>query len=643
MPRSTFRFLFIFYGMAILSLPLKMAAQTKVWHFGENAGLDFSQGNPQAIPGPIFTDEGSAVVSHPDGKTLFSTDGVSIYDGNGNTVSSSLKGNSSSTHSAVIVPHPADPCQRFWVFTIGSADTVSFLDGLQLVEVVAKNGQVQVSSPKKLLDQCGEKLAATPDGNGGYWLVAHDYDTSKTSNPNSLKGRNFYAYHITAGSSFATIFPKKSTAGLRHGGVSWFSGNYWNTVGQMKFNSQGNRLALAIYVNKIVEVFRFEKGTGIVRPMLVLDGFQNETGPPLYGVEFSPSSERLFVSTGFANQGETSSIWVFDLRIAVPRDVWNSRQTVAQKPFSNQKRYPFGGMQLGSDGKIYIARRNEFFVSAIQNPDGPDFQFKDTTVALPSACLLSLPTTIKVPDCSFGHDPCALFSIDIKRDTVLCAEDSVAVGLPPQNGFKYEWNTGETTSRIFAKPNRDYRLTATDTRGCKASSSIFIKELPDLEKLPLPADTVFCNSHPKEVWLDWEFVGVDVLWEETHAGRGHEIDGEGEIQLEISTYCDTLVHYFDAKDADCACPLYAATAFTPDGDGLNDFYEIVPGCEVENFQVAIFDRWGERVFFSTDENAHWDGRFRGKEAKLGVYVYIVNYKGEFDETREATGYFTLLR
>ena len=79
--------------------------------------------------------------------------------------------------------------------------------------------------------------------------------------------------------------------------------------------------------------------------------------------------------------------------------------------------------------------------------------------------------------------------------------------------------------------------------------------------------------------------------------------------------------------------VYIPNAFSPNSDNLNDFFTIFGGAntlKVESFEV--FDRWGERVFGATDfipdgVNGGWDGTFRGKELKSGVFVYfaLINF------------------
>ncbi len=88
--------------------------------------------------------------------------------------------------------------------------------------------------------------------------------------------------------------------------------------------------------------------------------------------------------------------------------------------------------------------------------------------------------------------------------------------------------------------------------------------------------------------------------------------------------------------------LYAPNAFTPNGDGLNDFFEL-KGIYIATYNLRIYDRWGALIFESNDLNTHWDGFWREKPAQEGVFVWVVTATG-FDQSRiDLKGTVTLYR
>ena len=73
---------------------------------------------------------------------------------------------------------------------------------------------------------------------------------------------------------------------------------------------------------------------------------------------------------------------------------------------------------------------------------------------------------------------------------------------------------------------------------------------------------------------------------------------------------------------------YAPTAFSPDYDGINDFFHVFgTGIDNDNFKLIIYDRWGEPVFESEDIYKGWDGRAKGDNlVKTGVYTWVCVFK-----------------
>ncbi|MCR9154315.1 MAG: gliding motility-associated C-terminal domain-containing protein [Bacteroidetes bacterium] len=75
------------------------------------------------------------------------------------------------------------------------------------------------------------------------------------------------------------------------------------------------------------------------------------------------------------------------------------------------------------------------------------------------------------------------------------------------------------------------------------------------------------------------------------------------------------------------CPLYIPNAFTPNGDNINDQFElrISENCEVVSFSLQVFDRWGRMVYQteSMEADQAWDGKSDNKELEQGVYLYKI--------------------
>ncbi|MBC7695753.1 MAG: PKD domain-containing protein [Burkholderiales bacterium] len=90
---------------------------------------------------------------------------------------------------------------------------------------------------------------------------------------------------------------------------------------------------------------------------------------------------------------------------------------------------------------------------------------------------------------------------------------------------------------------------------------------------------------------------------------------------------------------------YIPNAFSPaNDDNINDYFT-GKGIGIAHFEMWIFDRWGEKIFYTDDINKGWDGRVQGKsgEGKQDVYIWKVKLKDVLDKKHEYIGHVTLLR
>jgi len=301
------------------------------WYFGNHGGLDFSSGTAVAVNnGSLLTDEGCSSVSDASGNLLFYTNGVNVYNNlhqlmpNG----TGLLGHISSTQSALIVQRPGTP-DHYFIFT---SDAGEYADppnnGIHFSEVDMSlnsgTGDVIASSKNTpLLATATEKLCGTLHSNGtDTWVMAHGWNDS-----------TFYSYLVT--NSGVNTTPVISSTGTTH------SGNNDNTIGQMKFSPAGDKLALGVRIAGFFELFDFDNATGLVSNPVLLQIPQFISA---YGVEFSPDGSRLYVCTDSFN-----SLYQYDLSSGNPAVIINSLLTVGTISGGA------GSLQLGPDGKIYIA------------------------------------------------------------------------------------------------------------------------------------------------------------------------------------------------------------------------------------------------------------------------------------------------
>ncbi len=103
---------------------------------------------------------------------------------------------------------------------------------------------------------------------------------------------------------------------------------------------------------------------------------------------------------------------------------------------------------------------------------------------------------------------------------------------------------------------------------------------------------------------------------------------------------DEVVAVFTDKKNDIVMP----SGFTPNGDGVNDLFQPVgTALFSKDFDMSVWNRWGQEVYRSTDPGQGWDGNFKGSQAQTGVYAYVITYKNIYNESKIVKGNLTLLR
>ncbi len=90
---------------------------------------------------------------------------------------------------------------------------------------------------------------------------------------------------------------------------------------------------------------------------------------------------------------------------------------------------------------------------------------------------------------------------------------------------------------------------------------------------------------------------------------------------------------------------YIPNAFTPNGDGLNDEFRILglPPENITQFNLQVFNRWGQQVFTSRDIRQGWDGRMSGEYCPEGEYMWVIYYEDDNKTRTSNKGSLTLVR
>ena len=184
-----------------------------------------------------------------------------------------------------------------------------------------------------------------------------------------------------------------------------------------------------------------------------------------------------------------------------------------------------------------------------------------------------------------------------------------------------------------------YSDTLKAATGC---DSILLTNLTIRDSIPrrLSRDTAICPWSP--VILEVTTPGATgYQWQDGSSGSSYTVSEPGRYWVKITvppcSRTDTML-------LETCSDLIFPNAFSPNGDGLNDFFR-PKGARPENFLMVIYDRWGQLVFQGRDINSGWDGRVNNQEYPPGTYTYFVTFSDPENPeiTRKQKGTFTLVR
>lgn len=331
--------------------------ENNIWYFGDHAGIDFNSGTPVSLSNSAMgqaEQEGVASVSdRTTGSLLFYTDGTTVWDKTHKPMpnGSGLNGHLSSSQSAVIVPMPWD-ATKYYIFTADAGGKNGKGIHYSIVDMTLNGGLGNIVIATKnipLLPGAAEKITAVSTCRGdSIWVAAHQ-----------MLNNNFCVWSVT--NSGVSAVPVISGVGATLLEAGTGDDGY---AGCMKFSHDGKKLAMAAY-GGIAEVYDFDGATGKVSNPITLPQSAKE-----YGICFSPDDSRLYVSDNTPGGGTfQSSLTQYNLLAGNSIAIASSGVTIATATAGAGHTGLFATIEVGPDGKIYMARTRVQFLDVITKPN----------------------------------------------------------------------------------------------------------------------------------------------------------------------------------------------------------------------------------------------------------------------------------
>ena len=263
------------------------------------------------------------------------------------------------------------------------------------------------------------------------------------------------------------------------------------------------------------------------------------------------------------------------------------------------------------------------------------------TVTDANGCEVSTTTTVNGVTEIFLPDNVSLL------DTTICLGTTIILDVQQKPGLFYTWDDGSTNADREVSPTNpfnNYFLTVVDPNCLNPYTVEAIVRVTQVENTILNDANNMVGNNPiiildDQINLQSENLFDAYLWSDGSSSNNIS------VQPLESTWYSLMVDSSGCLGIDSIYVVLGVIpydAITPNGDQMNDVWEIL---DIENYPAAIvkvFNRWGEIVFESNGGDAYipWDGMFESEELPVGTYYYVIDLNNGEDAQ---TGPITIVR
>ena len=247
----------------------------------------------------------------------------------------------------------------------------------------------------------------------------------------------------------------------------------------------------------------------------------------------------------------------------------------------------------------------------------------------------------------------AIPKVDFLVDREVCEDIEVNFvdnTITDGNIISYNWDFGDRNTSEEKNPKNTYKhsgiydisLDVETEFGCENSITkleyLQVSENPtasfdmtDNRVSLLESDVTFVNYSDEDLFFEWDFDNGIVNSTDDEITITFDISGTYDVLLYVENDFGCYDEVIHSVQVDDEFSVFVPTAFTPNGDGLNDVF-LAKGSGISNFEMKIYDRWGELVYVSDNIEFGWDGKINRLSDVIenGTYMYHI-YVTDYNE------------
>ncbi|HEU4551717.1 MAG TPA: gliding motility-associated C-terminal domain-containing protein, partial [Chitinophaga sp.] len=216
-------------------------------------------------------------------------------------------------------------------------------------------------------------------------------------------------------------------------------------------------------------------------------------------------------------------------------------------------------------------------------------------------------------------------NVDLGPNQEICPGSQITVDGTTRDAISYLWDDGDPNPVKNIWETGKYRLAVMD-RFCNRvfydSVNVRVASLPRVE---LGADTIMCIGETLRLRADGDNI-KSVLWNDGSTGPFLDVTKAGTYSVTVFNDCGSSTDQITVDFTQCDPKPTFPNAFSPNGDGRNDYFRPVVRGPMYEYELRIFNRWGELIYLGYDSKKGWDGRYQGQPVTIGTYVWWLTYK-----------------
>jgi gliding motility-associated-like protein len=226
----------------------------------------------------------------------------------------------------------------------------------------------------------------------------------------------------------------------------------------------------------------------------------------------------------------------------------------------------------------------------------------------------------------------------LPNDTTICEGSSYTIKVSNKEATSLTWNDGTTGFSRLIKPGV-YNVVASRS-GCTKRDTIIVNSTA-IPVVKLKADTTICNGYVLP--LSVSYPGASYLWSTGSRENAIGVTAKGAYWVQATSNGCSYKATMNLQVQNCGCNVTMANAFSPNGDGINDVIKPTMYCYPKEFNMSVFNRYGQLVYSTTSYSVGWNGEINGQPAAMGTYYYVITLRNEGEYNKPVTGSVTLLR